>query len=63
VTDTAFIAAELINARHDPVLAHLREDHVRSYALALKPLAGLVRSTEMNLPAVILASTPEASRG
>jgi FMN-dependent NADH-azoreductase len=36
VTDTAFIAAELINARHDPVLAHLREDHVRSYALALE---------------------------
>jgi FMN-dependent NADH-azoreductase len=36
VTDTAFIAAELVNSRHDPALAHLRDDHERSYALALE---------------------------
>jgi FMN-dependent NADH-azoreductase len=36
VTDTAFINAELVNTRHDPALAHLREDHERSYALALQ---------------------------
>jgi FMN-dependent NADH-azoreductase len=36
VTDTAFINAELVNSRHDPALAHLREDHERSYALALQ---------------------------
>jgi FMN-dependent NADH-azoreductase len=35
VTDSAFITAELVNSRHDPALAHLREDHERSYALAL----------------------------
>jgi FMN-dependent NADH-azoreductase len=36
VTDTAFITAELANALHDPALAHLREDHERSYALAME---------------------------
>jgi FMN-dependent NADH-azoreductase len=36
VTDTAFVAAELVNSRHDPALAHLRDDHDRSYALALE---------------------------
>ncbi len=36
VTDTAFIAAELVNSRHDPALADLREDHERSYALAVE---------------------------
>jgi FMN-dependent NADH-azoreductase len=36
VTDTAFINAELVNSRHDPALAHLRDDHDRSYALALE---------------------------
>jgi hypothetical protein len=35
VTETAFITAELVNSRHDPALAHLREDHERSYALAI----------------------------
>jgi FMN-dependent NADH-azoreductase len=36
VTDTEFINAELVNSRHDPALAHLRDDHERSYALALE---------------------------
>jgi FMN-dependent NADH-azoreductase len=36
VTDTVFITAELVNSRHDPALAHLRDDHERSYALALE---------------------------
>jgi FMN-dependent NADH-azoreductase len=36
VPDTTFITAELVNSRHDPALAHLREDHDRSYALALE---------------------------
>jgi FMN-dependent NADH-azoreductase len=36
VTDTAFINAELVNSQHDPALAHLREDHERSYALSLE---------------------------
>ena len=36
VTDTAFITAELVNSRQDPALAHLREDHERSYALAVE---------------------------
>jgi FMN-dependent NADH-azoreductase len=36
VSDTAFITAELVNSRHDPALAHLREDHERSYALAME---------------------------
>jgi FMN-dependent NADH-azoreductase len=35
VTDTAFVTAELVNSRHDPALAHLRENHDRSYALAI----------------------------
>jgi FMN-dependent NADH-azoreductase len=36
VTDTAFITAELVNARNDPALAPALEDHERSYALALE---------------------------
>jgi FMN-dependent NADH-azoreductase len=36
VTDTAFITAELVNARNDPALAYLLEDHDGSYALALE---------------------------
>ncbi len=36
VTDTAFVTAELVNSRHDPALAHLRDDHERSYALAVE---------------------------
>jgi FMN-dependent NADH-azoreductase len=36
VTDTEFINAELVNSRHDPALAHLRDDHERSYALAVE---------------------------
>jgi FMN-dependent NADH-azoreductase len=36
VTDTAFVTAELVNSRHDPALAHLRENHDRSYALAIE---------------------------
>lgn len=36
VTDTVFINTELVNSRHDPALAHLREDHERSYALCLE---------------------------
>jgi FMN-dependent NADH-azoreductase len=36
VTDAAFIAAELVNSRHDSALADLREDHERSYALAVE---------------------------
>jgi FMN-dependent NADH-azoreductase len=36
VTDTAFITAELVNSRHDPALAHRRDDHERSYACALE---------------------------
>jgi FMN-dependent NADH-azoreductase len=36
VPDTAFIAAELVNSRLDPALAHLREEHERSYAVALE---------------------------
>jgi FMN-dependent NADH-azoreductase len=36
VTDSMFITAELVNSRHDPALAHLREDHERSHAHALE---------------------------
>jgi FMN-dependent NADH-azoreductase len=36
VTDTTFITAELVNARSDPALAHLRDEHERSYALAVE---------------------------
>ena len=36
VTDTAFITAELVNSRNDPALAHLHDDHERSYALAVE---------------------------
>jgi FMN-dependent NADH-azoreductase len=36
VTDSVFITAELVNSRHDRALAHLREDHERSYARAIE---------------------------
>ena len=61
VTDSAFITAELVNSRHDPALAHLCEEHSRSYALALEPLAGLARGIEMNWPVLILAPAEGAS--
>ncbi|WP_067698568.1 FMN-dependent NADH-azoreductase [Nocardia jejuensis] len=35
VQDSVFVNAELVNSRHDPVLAHLRERHEQSYAAAL----------------------------
>ncbi|MFC9993167.1 FMN-dependent NADH-azoreductase [Nocardia sp. NPDC127526] len=35
VHDTVFINAELVNSRHDPALAHLRDKHDASYAAAL----------------------------
>lgn len=35
VTDTVFINTELANSRQDPALAHLRNEHDTSYALAL----------------------------
>ncbi|WP_327087951.1 NAD(P)H-dependent oxidoreductase [Nonomuraea sp. NBC_01738] len=39
VEDVTFINAELINARIDPNLAHLREKHQESYEAALKEAA------------------------
>jgi FMN-dependent NADH-azoreductase len=41
VPDTVFITAELVNSRQDPALAHRREDHERSYALALETARNL----------------------
>ncbi|MEC3913740.1 FMN-dependent NADH-azoreductase [Nocardia sp. CDC160] len=35
VQDTVFVNAELVNSRHDPALAHLREKHEASYTAAL----------------------------
>ncbi|GAA2728518.1 FMN-dependent NADH-azoreductase [Actinocorallia aurantiaca] len=39
VEDVTFIHAELVNARHDPALAHLRDRHEESLAAALKEAA------------------------
>lgn len=39
VEDVTFIHAELVNARIDPSIAHLREQHERSLAAALKEAA------------------------
>ncbi|MFE7112534.1 hypothetical protein ACFU98_36795 [Streptomyces sp. NPDC057575] len=39
VEDVTFIHAELVNARVDPSLAHLREQHEQSPAAALKQTA------------------------
>lgn len=36
VADTVFITAELANARVDPSLAHLRDEHERSHSVALE---------------------------
>ncbi|WP_067531462.1 FMN-dependent NADH-azoreductase [Nocardia crassostreae] len=36
VEDTVFVNAELVNSRHDPALAHLRDKHDASYAAALE---------------------------
>ncbi|WP_131740407.1 FMN-dependent NADH-azoreductase [Actinomadura roseirufa] len=41
VEDVASVAAELVNARLDPALAHLREAHEESYAAALRLAAEL----------------------
>ncbi|MEV6562227.1 NAD(P)H-dependent oxidoreductase [Nocardia sp. NPDC051756] len=43
VHDTVFINAELANARQDPALAHLRDKHDESYALALETARGLAK--------------------
>ncbi|GAA4054998.1 MULTISPECIES: FMN-dependent NADH-azoreductase [Actinomadura] len=40
VEDVTFIHAELVNARIDPALAHLRDRHEESLAAALKEAAG-----------------------
>ncbi len=40
VEDVTFIHAELVNARLDPALAHLRDRHEESLAAALKEAAG-----------------------
>jgi FMN-dependent NADH-azoreductase len=39
VEDVTFVHAELVNARLDPALAHLREQHEESLAAALKEVA------------------------
>lgn len=39
VEDVTFIHAELVNARHDPALAHLRDRHEESLAAALEKAA------------------------
>ncbi|MFF0611470.1 FMN-dependent NADH-azoreductase [Nocardia tengchongensis] len=41
VQDTAFVNAELVNARHDPALAHLRDQHDASFAAALDAVRAL----------------------
>ncbi|PXX67068.1 FMN-dependent NADH-azoreductase [Nocardia tenerifensis] len=43
VHDTVFINAELANARQDPALAHLRDKHDESYALALEAARDLAK--------------------
>ncbi|MFI6043118.1 FMN-dependent NADH-azoreductase [Nocardia sp. NPDC051321] len=43
VEDTVFINAELANARQDPALAHLRDKHDESYALALDAARDLAK--------------------
>ncbi|MGI5164615.1 FMN-dependent NADH-azoreductase [Spirillospora sp. CA-253888] len=43
VEDTAFVNAELVNARVDPGLAHLRAEHDASYAAALEAARTLAK--------------------
>ena len=43
ITDTVFINAELANSRQDPSLAHLRDEHDRSHALALETARRLAK--------------------
>lgn len=43
VTDTAFVNAELANARHDPALAHLRTKHDESYTAAIESVRALAK--------------------
>lgn len=43
VHDTVFVNAELANARQDPALAHLRDKHDESYALAIESARSLAK--------------------